>query len=191
MGYVKSAFDKERDNKAADDATLEVLRQMGATLIPIELPDYPIEAMGFILQAEAAAAFDELIRSNQDDLLVRQSQDAWPNVFRQSRLITAVEYIQANRIRTLVMQEMAQLMEEVDLYVAPSLSDDNLLLTNLTGHPAVVVSNGLSAAGIPNSSITFTGKLYGEATILAVARAYQEATDFHRGRPLLDAQIGL
>ncbi len=186
IGYVKSAFDKERDNKAADDATLNALRQMGASLIPIELPDYPMEALNFILHAEAAAAFDELTRSNQDDLLARQSQDAWPNVFRQARLITAVEYIQANRIRTLVMQEMATLFEKVDLYVAPSLGGDNLLLTNLTGHPAVVVPNGLSADGIPNSSITFTGKLYDEAVILAVARAYQAATGFHRERPLLN-----
>lgn len=186
IGYVKSAFDEERDNKAADDATLAALRQMGANLIPIDLPDYPIEAMGFVLQAEAAAAFDELTRSNQDDLLVRQSQDAWPNVFRQARLITAVEYIQANRIRTLVMQEMAALLAEVDLYMAPSLGGDNLLLTNLTGHPAVVVPNGLSAAGVPNSSITFTGKLYDEAVILAVAGAYQAESGFHRKRPLLD-----
>jgi Asp-tRNA(Asn)/Glu-tRNA(Gln) amidotransferase A subunit family amidase len=186
IGYVKSAFDEERDNKAADDVTLDVLRQLGANLIPIELPDYPIDALGFILQVEAAAAFDELTRSNQDDLLVRQSQDAWPNVFRQARLITAVEYIQANRIRTLVMQEMAALLEKVDLYVAPSLGGDNLLLTNLTGHPAVVVPNGLSAGGVPNSSITFTGKLYDEAVILAVARAYQAATGFHRKRPLLN-----
>ena len=186
IGYVKSAFDEERDNKVADATTLDVLRQIGATLVPIELPDYPIKAMGFIFQAEAAAAFDELTRSSQDDLLVRQDEKAWPNAFRQARLITAVEYIQANRIRTLVMQEMAALMEKVDLYVAPSLGGDNLLLTNLTGHPAVVVPNGLSSDGIPNSSITFTGKLYDEAVILAVARAYQEATDFHWKRPLLN-----
>lgn len=187
IGYIKSAFDEERDNKAADDATLAALRQMGVNLIPIELPDYPIEALGFILQAEAAAAFDELTRSNQDDLLVRQSQDAWPNVFRQARLITAVEYIQANRIRTLVMQEMAALLEKIDLYLAPSLGGDNLLLTNLTGHPAVVIPNGLSATGMPDSSITFIGKLYDEATILAAAHAYQQATDFHRKRPLLQS----
>jgi Asp-tRNA(Asn)/Glu-tRNA(Gln) amidotransferase A subunit family amidase len=186
IGYIKSAFDTDRKNKAADEATLDALRQMGASLTPIELPDYPIEALSFILQVEAAAAFDELTRSNQDDLLVRQSQDAWPNVFRQARLITAVEYIQANRIRTLVMQEMAELMNTIDLYVAPSLGGDNLLLTNLTGHPAVVVPNGLSADGIPNSSITFTGKLYDEAVILAVARAYQAETGFHRERPLLN-----
>ncbi|MCB9421470.1 MAG: amidase [Ardenticatenaceae bacterium] len=186
IGYIQSAFDEKRDNMAADKATLDILQQMGADVIPIELPNYPVEAMGFILQAEAAAAFDELTRSNRDDLLVRQSQDAWPNVFRQSRLITAVEYIQANRIRTLVMREMADLMAVIDLYVAPSFGGDNLLLTNLTGHPAVVVPNSLSAAGVPNGSITFTGNLYDEATILAVANAYQEATDFHRGRPLLN-----
>lgn len=187
IGYIQSAFAEEGDTKAAGEATLDVLRQMGACLVPIELPRYPIEAMGLILQAEAAAAFDELTRSNQDDLLVRQSQDAWPNVFRQARLITAVEYIQANRIRTLVMQEMAGLLDKVDLYVAPSKVGDNMLLTNLTGHPAVVLPNGLSPAGIPNSSLTLTGNLYDEATILAVARAIQQATDFHEKRPLLEA----
>ena len=186
IGYIKSAFDVERDNKAADEVTLDVLRQMGTTLIPMELPDYPIKAMGFILQAEAAAAFDELTRHDHDDLLVRQDEKAWPNAFRQARLITAVEYIQANRIRTLVMQEMAELMQSIDLYVAPSLGGDNLLLTNLTGQPAVVIPNGLAADGIPNSSITFTGKLYDEAVILAVAKTYQEATGFHRERPLLN-----
>ena len=106
VGYVKSAFDKERENQVNDDETLRVLKSLGIKLIPIELPDFPYDALTIILFAEAAAAFDELTRSNRDDLLARQVKDAWPNVFRRSRLIPAVEYVQANRIRTLAMQAM-------------------------------------------------------------------------------------
>ena len=182
IGYVKSAFEQEREDKANDDQVLEVLRDLGANLVSIELPDYPVEAIGFLLAAEAASAFDELTRSDQDDLLVRQGKDAWPNVFRQARLIPAVEYIQANRIRFLVMQAMAELMEGVDVYVAPSFGGNNLLLTNLTGHPAVIVPNGFTEKGTP-TSMTFTGRLYDEATVLAVTKAYQDATDFHLQHP--------
>ena len=142
-----------------------------------------MDALAFILEAEAAAAFDNLTRSDRDDLLVRQGKDTWPHVFRQARLIPAVEYIQAQRVRTLVMQAMADLMAGIDVYLAPSFTT-NLLLTNLTGHPAVVVPNGFTEAGTP-TSITFTGRLYAEATVLAVARAYQQATAWHLRRPPL------
>jgi Asp-tRNA(Asn)/Glu-tRNA(Gln) amidotransferase A subunit family amidase len=182
IGYLAAAFAEERDGKALDDAVLDVLRGLGADLIPMDLPDYPIDALGVILDAEAAAAFDELTRSDRDDLLERQSRRAWPNAFRTARLIPAVEYIQANRVRTLVMQAMAERMARVDVYVAPSYGAHNLLLTNLTGHPAVVLPNGFTPAGTP-TSITFTGRLYDEATVLAVAHAYQAATDFHRRHP--------
>jgi Asp-tRNA(Asn)/Glu-tRNA(Gln) amidotransferase A subunit family amidase len=180
IGYLKRAFDEEREQQANDQQALDVLRGLGANLVPIELPDYPIEAMSFILSAEAAAAFDELTRSGRDDLLARQEEQAWPNALRQARLIPAVEYIQANRLRTLVMRAMDAVMREVDLYVGFGATD--LLLTNLTGHPAVVVPTGVTEAGTP-ISITFTGQLYDEATILAVARAYQGATGFHLQRP--------
>jgi Asp-tRNA(Asn)/Glu-tRNA(Gln) amidotransferase A subunit family amidase len=185
IGYVKSAFDAERENKAFDDETLNVLRSLGANLSPIELPDYPLQSLSFIYKAEAAAAFDELTRSDRDDLLVRQVKDAWPNVFRAARLIPAVEYIQASRLRTLLMQGMAEMMSQVDLYVAPSFSD-TLLVTNLTGHPAVVAPNGFSPEGNPASSITFIGHIYGEATALAVALRYQNATDFHIRQPAMN-----
>ena len=185
IGYYKTAFDAERKNDQAklnDDAVLDTLRSLGIDLIPIELPDYPIEAMSLILNVEAAAAFDELTRSGQDDLLVRQVKNAWPNVFRQSRLIPAVEYIQANRLRTLVMAEMAKLMNEVDVFVTPSYGGNVLLLTNLTGHPAVVVPNGFTEDGAP-TSISFIGNLFGESEALSVAKAFQDATDFHLTYP--------
>ncbi|MFZ2146858.1 MAG: amidase family protein [Sedimentisphaerales bacterium] len=187
VGYIKSAFEEDRDDKeskANDEAALEVLRGLGLELIPIELPDYPVDAMAFILGVEAAAAFDELTRSGRDALLVRQIKDAWPNRFREARLVPAVEYIQANRLRTLVMKAMHELMSDIDVYVAPSWVGDNLLLTNLTGHPAVVLPNGFNKKQEP-TSITFTGKLYGESEVLAVAKAYQDATGFHLKHPVL------
>ncbi|MDZ7330523.1 MAG: amidase [candidate division KSB1 bacterium] len=187
IGYLKSAFEADRENnqaKANDEAVLDLLRSKGINLIPIELPDFPVSALRFILNAEAAAAFDDLTRSNRDDLLVRQIKNAWPNVFRHSRLIPAVEYIQANRVRTLIMHAMAKLMSQIDVFVTPSYGGDVLLLTNLTGHPAVVVPNGFNEQGSP-TSISFIGKLFHEAETLLVAKTYQDATDFHLKHPNL------
>jgi Asp-tRNA(Asn)/Glu-tRNA(Gln) amidotransferase A subunit family amidase len=188
VGYLKSAFERERERqpewKAFDEAALETLRSLGVELIPIELPDLPVGAMRIILSAEAAAAFDDLTRSGRDDLLKRQDRGAWPNSFRAARFIPAVEYIQANRARTLALEAMAELMSQVDVYVSPSYGGNNLTLTNLTGHPCVVLPNGFRQDGTP-TSITFIGRLYGEAETLAVARAFQEATDFHLRRPEL------
>ncbi len=182
VGYVKSAFEIARDNQVNDETSLAILRSLGIKLIPIELPDLPVDKLEHILMAEAAAAFDDLTRSNVDDQLARQVKDAWPNVFRAARLIPAIEYVQANRIRTLAMQAMRDLLDKIDVYVAPSFHNSNLMLTNLTGHPAVVVPNGVDGKG-ESSSITFTGKLYGEAAALSVAKAYQDATRFHLRRP--------
>ena len=173
IGYLQALFEEEYPNRARDEAVLNLLRGLGAELIPITLPDLPIGPLALILEAEAAAAFDQLTLSGRDDLLVRQIKRAWPNVLRAARLIPAVEYIQANRVRQVVMTEMAELMRGLDLYVAPSFGGDNLLLTNLTGHPCVVVPNGFDETGHP-VSISFIGRHFGEAEILAVAAAYQE-----------------
>ncbi len=201
VGYVPQLFEEDRSREVKDEEqrklvqetqgherkALEVLKALGIKLFPIKLPDaYPVADLGFILDAEAAACFDELTRSGKDALLVRQKADSWPNTFRQGQLIPAVEYIRANRIRTLVMREMEKLMAGVDVYVTPAFGSVNLLLTNLTGHPQVVLPNGFRSNGTP-SSITFTGKLYGETELLAVARAYQQATAFHTKRPKLEA----
>jgi Asp-tRNA(Asn)/Glu-tRNA(Gln) amidotransferase A subunit family amidase len=184
IGYLKSEFDSVRSNKENSDAVLEVLKRLGVTLIPITLPDrVPVDDLSIILSAEAAAAFDDLTRSGRDDLLVRQIKNAWPNSFRSSRFIPAVEYLQANRARYLLIQDMQQLMKTVDLYVTPSFGT-NLLLTNLTGHPCVVLPNGFNKQGSP-TSISFVGRLFGEATLLAVAKKYQDATDFHLKHPTL------
>jgi Asp-tRNA(Asn)/Glu-tRNA(Gln) amidotransferase A subunit family amidase len=182
IGYLKGAFGEDYGNKDNDAATLDELRKLGAELVPIELPDYPVYSMAFILSAEAAAAFDELTRSNRDDTMVRQIKNAWPNVFRSSRFIPAVEYIQANRLRYEVIQAMQRVMDDVDVYVSPSFGGGNLLLTNLTGHPCVVLPNGFDEKGSP-TSITFIGSLYGEGILLAVANAYQRASGFHEKHP--------
>jgi Asp-tRNA(Asn)/Glu-tRNA(Gln) amidotransferase A subunit family amidase len=185
IGYAPRAFDVERQGQMHDVKTLSLLRELGAELVPITLPDYPHEMMMLILFAEAAAAFDELTRSNQDDLLTRQSADAWPNIWRVARLIPAVEYIQANRLRTQLMGAMARVMAQIDLYLQPNVPGSELALTNYTGHPAVVLPNGFSAAGKPVSSMVLIGQLYGEAELLAAAKVYQDATDFHHRRPTL------
>ena len=193
IGYVKGLFEGERRGRsnseewqAFDNASVEKLKAIGIDLIPIELPEFPVRALSFILGAEAAAAFDDLTRSNKDELLVRQIKNAWPNSFRQARMIPAVEYIQANRARTMLMQKMEELMSKIDVYLVPSYGGNNLLMTNLTGHPAVVLPNGFTEKSTP-TSITFMGNLYGEAETLAVAKAYQDATNFHLKHPVLES----
>ncbi|HKW13423.1 MAG TPA: amidase [Candidatus Krumholzibacteria bacterium] len=180
IGYVKALFDEDYPNKANDAATLEKLKQLGATLIPIELPKIPSAPLGAILTAESAAAFDELTRTNKDDEMKRQIRNAWPNTFRAARFIPAVEYIQANRARTLLVREMAKL--PVDVYITPAFGGDNLLYTNMTGNPCVVLPNGFNDKGSP-TSITFMGKLFEEGKVMTVAKAYQDATDFHLKHP--------
>jgi len=198
VGYVAELFEKDRsadfedeedrarvrEGQEFDRRTLEDLRALGIDLVPITLPDrYPVDALGFLLTAEAACAFDELTRNGMDDLMVRQVKRAWPNVFRQGQNIPAVEYLRAHRIRGLVMQEMEEKLAGIDVYVSPAYGGSNLLLTNLTGHPAVVLPNGFRAGDGTPTSITFMGRLYGESALLAVAHAYQEATTFHLRRP--------
>lgn len=181
IGYLKSGFETDRPNKEFDDAVLDTLRELGAELIPFELPGrIPVEPLRLILTTEAAAAFDDLTRSGRDALMEERS--SWPATFRQARFVPAVEYIKANRLRTLVMRDLNDAMRDLDVVVTPSYARDLLLMTNLTGHPAVVVPNGFTEAGTP-VSISFIGKLWGEAETMAVARAYQEATRFYEQTP--------
>jgi len=184
VGYLKAYFDRNRPNqKENDDKSLDVLRSLGADLQPIEwVSDLPFPAMQAILSAEASAAFDALTRSDRDTLLVRQSAGAWPNLFRSARFTSAVDYINANRVRYEVVQRVNALMQDYDVIITPSFGGSQLLTTNLTGHPCVVLKNGYNQTGSP-TSISFIGNLFDEATILAVARAYQEATDFDEQHP--------
>ncbi|MEJ2504229.1 MAG: amidase, partial [Gemmatimonadota bacterium] len=152
VGYLRSGFGREpqgegEENRrrserqiALENQALDVVRGLGVELIPIELPEgLPVGALRIILSAEAAAAFDELTRSGRDELLVSQEAWSWPNSFRESRMIPAVEYIQANRVRTMLMGEMEKAMAGIDVFVTPSYAGSVLLTTNLTGHPTVVV----------------------------------------------------
>ena len=183
---MKKDFDKDYPFHQNDSITLAKLKELGAELIPIELPDYPVNDISIMLSAEAAAAFDELTRSNKDDLLVRQIKNAWPRemYFRAARTIPAVEYINASRLRYQLIQDMQEIMDKIDLYIAPSWDGDNNLVTNLTGHPCVVIPNGFANDGT-STSISFTGRLFDEGKLVAFAKKYQDATDFHKKHPTM------
>jgi Asp-tRNA(Asn)/Glu-tRNA(Gln) amidotransferase A subunit family amidase len=182
IGFVEDLFKSDYLNRANDSISLEIFRSLGADLIPVKLPDsIPTSALNIILWAEASAAFDELTRSNRDTLLRLQTKSAWPNFFRQGRFIPAVEYINANRLRTLLIQELYDLFSQYDVIICPSFEGDQLLMTNLTGHPCVVLPNGF-IKGHP-TSISLLGNLFDEATILAAAKVYQDATDWDEQHP--------
>ena len=178
VGYVKQPNkpDDQRDE-------LKTLKELGVELVPIELPnDLPVDAITLMLSTEAAAVFDDLTRKH-----VTEGLNSWPNSFRNGQFIPAVEYLRAARVRTLLMRSMAKLMSTVDLYVG----GNDLAMTNLTGHPTAVLphsfrdDNGRQRPG----SITFTGQLYGESTLLAVAIAFQQAIGDHLKRPPLEKYL--
>jgi Asp-tRNA(Asn)/Glu-tRNA(Gln) amidotransferase A subunit family amidase len=174
VGYV------EGPTAAKDRDDLRVLRDLGVRLVPLKLPaKYPLRALNLILGTEAAAAFDDLTRRG-----VTEGLNSWPQTFREGQFVPAVEYLRANRVRTLLMREMEEVMAAVDLYVG----GNDLLLTNLTGHPTVVLPDGTrkSAGSEQPGSLTFTGRLYGETDLLAVAHAYQQATGHHLRHPAMD-----
>lgn len=185
IGYLKKQFETKYGNRANDSIALNVLRSLGVKLQAVDLPtDVPVDALSIILSAEAAAAFDALTRSNRDSLLTVQRKQAWPNAFRSSRFIPAVEYINANRVRQQLIDRYYELTKEYDIIVVPSFGGNQLLMTNLTGHPCLVMPNGFNAQGSP-TSISFLGKLYGEAALIQVGRAYQEATEWDEKQPKL------
>ncbi len=181
IGYIESAFN-DTATAENDRAVLTRLRELGFKLVPIELPEFPTSSLSFLLNVEAAAAFDEMTRNNKDDELVRQVKWAWPNVFRTARHVPAVEYIQANRARMILNQKMSELFKNIDVYVVPSFWGDNLLRTNLTGHPCVVLPNGFNEKGSP-TSISFIGDLYKDGEVIAVSHAYQRGTGWHKEYP--------
>jgi Asp-tRNA(Asn)/Glu-tRNA(Gln) amidotransferase A subunit family amidase len=186
-----------------EQAALDKLHAMGVNLIPVELPKLPYDAMVPLLTAEAAAAFDELTMSGRDSLLTEQGPEDWPNAFRTARFYPAVEYIQANRARTLAIRQVSALFESVDIIVTPS-TDTQLMATNLTGHPALILPNGLRGDDAPKPpsiddgdhddiggpgtpvSLTFLAGHYQDAKLAAFAQAYQQATGFHKLHPKLD-----
>ena len=152
---------------------------------PIELPtNFPYHGFDVILRAEAGAMFDELVRSGKVDVMVQQSKRSRANSLRQARFIPAVEYLQANRYRQLLIEDIHQRFKDFDVIIAPTFGGRQLLITNLTGHPVVTVPTGFDSKGRP-TSITFIGNLYQEGLILAFANAFQKATQHHLKKPPL------
>lgn len=181
VGVMRADFDRQTMTKPYDTAALQVLADLGVTFVDVEVPEQPYNAMRLILNAEAGAAFGELVRSGRAAELTSQGPNAWPATFRSAHFIPAPEYINANRARTQAMQAWDALMQRVDVIVAPTNSGQ-LIATNLTGHPAVILPHGFRENGTP-VSLTFIGRLFDEETLLRVAHAYQQRTDFHLKRP--------
>jgi Asp-tRNA(Asn)/Glu-tRNA(Gln) amidotransferase A subunit family amidase len=197
IGYLKNEFDgtcqqpnNEQQRRQAEQrrevykAALEALEKAGAKMTPIEMPKIPAQSLRFILTAEAAAAFDDITRDGRVNQLSGQSPGDWPNTFRTSRFIPAVEYLRAQRIRTLLMMEMEKLMSQWDVFVSPAPGSASLLVTNLTGQPAVVVPCGF-VNDLP-AAIMFTGGVYDEMAPLRVALAFEKATKWHAMHPRMD-----
>ena len=198
IGYIQKEFEGTGTNPNPSDAqkqaaasraamyadALAVFRKLGAKLEPMAMPDFPNQAIGFVLSAEAAAAFDDLTR-NREQLatLTAQSPGDWPNTFRSSRFIPAVEYIRAMRARRLLMQEMDKLMSQYDVFLSPAPGSSSLQVTNLTGHPAIALKSGF-VDNMP-AAIMVPGRLYDEATVCRVALAYEQATEWHKKHPTL------
>ena len=193
VGYLRSAFEddiednpeapqrvaSQRQNLANDRAALDAIRGLGVQVAPFDLPDLPTQAVGFILGTEAAAAFDTpTLNAQLDGMRVAPEESRWPDSFRMSRFVPAVEYLQAQRVRMRMIEEVHAALGDLDLFLGSSLG-----LTNLTGHPEMSLPNGFFL-GSP-TSLRLTGKLFGEAEILLLAHAYQAATDHHLRHPQL------
>jgi Asp-tRNA(Asn)/Glu-tRNA(Gln) amidotransferase A subunit family amidase len=190
VGYLKAAFRNTHQSAKVernDAAALEKIRSFGFNLVEVELPDHANLNIGTIIYGEANAALEDPVETRPEKL-VRQDRVTNQNALR---LLPAVEYLNANRVRTLLMEDMARLMSEIDVYLVPFDYSDytpnpvatlNTSVTNLTGHPCVVVPHGFNEKGNP-TSLTFVGKLFGEAEMLALALAYQNATEWHLRHP--------
>ena len=203
VGYFPQWM-REAPATDVDRAVLAKLPALGMQPVPVSLPDWPYDNLQLILFAEAAAAFEELTLSHQVDELKMQVPDAWPNSFRQARFLSAVDFVQADRIRRMVAQEMARIMAEVDLLLVPSLRDETLTITNFTGHPSVTVRAGFveitearsdwapdPAHPLPHFSpprrvphgVTFIGQLFDEGSIVQAGMAVEQAMGVAQARP--------
>ena len=196
IGYLKSEFERTGGfgrggnpeavaarKKMYEDA-LEALRKAGAKIEEAQLPEMNAGPQIVILNAEAGAAFDDITRDGRVAQLSGQSDGDWPNSFRTSRLIPAVEYIRAMRQRTILQEKMDAFMKDWDVLIVPS-GTQTLQITNLTGHPQVAVPCGFMNGNNPQS-ILFTGRLYEEGTALRVAHAFEQATEWHKMHPKVD-----
>jgi Asp-tRNA(Asn)/Glu-tRNA(Gln) amidotransferase A subunit family amidase len=187
IAYARNYFDRITDTSRSEWKVLQAFRDAGCNLIPVEFPDssaFPFNIMDVVISAEAAAAFDDFTRNNIDDEMTRQGKFDWPNSFRVSRMMTAVEYINANRHRYLLMKKMNELMSTVDVLICPTRGSGNQsAITNLTGHPAICVPTGFDNRNRLPTSITFIGGLYEEGKLLAAAEWYQRLSEWHLQHP--------
>jgi Asp-tRNA(Asn)/Glu-tRNA(Gln) amidotransferase A subunit family amidase len=203
VGYVP-AWMKESPATDVDRATLDMVGKLGMTATPIALPDWPYDSLNVLLFAEAAAAFEELTLSGQADQLKVQVPDAWPNMFREARFLSAVDFVQADRLRRKVAAEMARVMSSVDLLLVPSLRDEMLVISNNTGHPSLTLRTGFVKVGEARSDwapdpahplpkfdpprrvphgVTLIGRLFDEGTIGRVGLALERAAGVSAERP--------
>ena len=184
IAYAKNYFGK-KDTLGNEGAVLEVFKSAGANLIPVDFPDsgiYNFDMIGIVIGSESAAAFDGFTRTGLDDKMNRQGKGEWPNYFRASRFIPAVEYVNANRHRYSLMQKVNEVIDKYDVIICPTWVGNQAAITNLTGNPAISIPTGFDKNKAP-TSITLVGKLYDEATILAIAKIYQDATQWNKMHP--------
>jgi Asp-tRNA(Asn)/Glu-tRNA(Gln) amidotransferase A subunit family amidase len=193
IGYIP-AWMKENPATDVDRAALETIKKLGMTPVEVSLPDWPYDSLNVILFAEAAASFEELTLSGAVDQLKAQVPDAWPNSFRQARFLSAVDFVQADRFRRKIAEEMARVFSQIDLLLVPSLRDEILVITNATGHPSITLRAGFVEVAearsdwapdpqnpLPRFSpprrvphgITLIGKLFDEGTVAAAGRALE------------------
>ncbi len=186
IGYAANYFSKG-DTLGNETAFLDVLKKAGAHLQPTDFPDsavYPFNIIGLVIGSESSAAFDAFTRMGLDEQMKRQGKGEWPNYFRTSRFIPAAEYINANRHRYLLMQKVNEFMEKFDVIICPTWGGHQAAITNLTGHPAITIPTGFNRNNLP-TGITLIGNLYDEATLLEVAKIYQDATLWNKMHPVL------
>lgn len=189
VGYTKNYYDKIKDTSRNEWKVLDEFKKMGVQLIPMDFPDsgvYNFNIMDVVISAEGAAQFDDFTRNNIDDQMTQQGKYDWPNSFRVDRLMSAVEYINAQRHRYLLMKKVNEIINQFDVIICPTRGSGNQsAITNLTGHPVVCVPTGFDKRFNLPTSISFIGKLYDEATILSVAKKYQDATQWNKIHPPL------
>jgi len=184
IGYFKELFERDTlRTKAANEAMLETMKSLGAELHEIRMPDSVFfNAFDIILRAEAGAFFDELVREHRDRLLSEQDESSRANSLRQSRFISAVEYLQAYRHRKLLIEKFNKILAPYDFVVGPEDGRNLSLVTNLTGHPAMAIPSGFDQQGRP-TSFALIGNLYDEGPMLEAAYLLQRATPYEEKHP--------
>jgi Asp-tRNA(Asn)/Glu-tRNA(Gln) amidotransferase A subunit family amidase len=203
VGYIESWM-KEPPATDVDRHALEVVTQLGMTAVPVTLPNWPYDSLNVILFAEAAAAFEKITLDGEVDQLKMQVPDAWPNTFRQSRFLSAVDFVQADRLRRKVAEEIARVMKDVDLLLVPSLRDEQLVIFNFTGHPSLTLRAGFVEVSEARSDwapdpkhplpkfnpprrvphgVTLIGRLFDEGTLCAAGVALEQAFHVADERP--------